>query len=32
MSAFLEQDWNAGGVKAMERQNSGLVPAEPVAS
>ena len=32
MSAFLEQDWNAGGVKAMERQNAGLVTAEPVAS
>jgi NAD(P)-dependent dehydrogenase (short-subunit alcohol dehydrogenase family) len=32
MSASLEQDWNNGTVKAMERQNAGLVPAEPVAS
>jgi NAD(P)-dependent dehydrogenase (short-subunit alcohol dehydrogenase family) len=32
MSASLEQDWNSGAVKAMERQNAGLVTAEPVAS
>ena len=32
MSASLEQDWNGGAVKAMERQNAGLVTAEPVAS
>ena len=32
MSASLEQDWNGGSVKAMERQNAGLVTAEPVAS
>ena len=25
MSASLEQDWNGGAVKAMERQNAGLV-------
>jgi NAD(P)-dependent dehydrogenase (short-subunit alcohol dehydrogenase family) len=31
MSASLEQGWNAGPVKAMERQNAGLVTAEPVA-
>ena len=27
LSAFLQQDWNAGAVKAMERQNAGLVTA-----
>jgi NAD(P)-dependent dehydrogenase (short-subunit alcohol dehydrogenase family) len=32
MSASLEQGWNDGTVKAMERQNLGLVTAEPVAS
>jgi hypothetical protein len=32
MSASLEQDWNGGAVKAMERQNAGLVTAVPVAS
>jgi len=32
MSASLEQGWNGGPVKAMERQNAGLVTAEPVAS
>jgi short-subunit dehydrogenase len=32
MSASLEQDWNGGAVKAMERQNAGLVTAEPAAS
>ncbi len=32
MSAALEQDWNGGAVKAMERQNAGLVMAEPVAT
>jgi NAD(P)-dependent dehydrogenase (short-subunit alcohol dehydrogenase family) len=32
MSASLEQDWNGGAVKAMERQNAGLVTPEPVAS
>jgi NAD(P)-dependent dehydrogenase (short-subunit alcohol dehydrogenase family) len=32
LSASLEQDWNGGAVKAMERQNAGLVTAEPVAS
>jgi NAD(P)-dependent dehydrogenase (short-subunit alcohol dehydrogenase family) len=32
MSASLELDWNDGAVKAMERQNEGLVTAEPVAS
>jgi short-subunit dehydrogenase len=32
MSASLEQDWNSGAVKAMERQNAGLVAPEPVAS
>jgi len=32
MSASLEQSWNGGAVKAMERQNAGLVSAEPVAS
>jgi NAD(P)-dependent dehydrogenase (short-subunit alcohol dehydrogenase family) len=31
-SASLEQSWNGGAVKAMERQNAGLVTAEPVAS
>jgi NAD(P)-dependent dehydrogenase (short-subunit alcohol dehydrogenase family) len=30
MSASLEPDWNGGTVKAMERQNAGLVTAEPV--
>ncbi len=32
MSASLEPGWNGGAVKAMERQNAGLVTAEPVAS
>jgi NAD(P)-dependent dehydrogenase (short-subunit alcohol dehydrogenase family) len=32
MSASLEQDWNGGAVKAMERQNAGLVTPTPVAS
>jgi NAD(P)-dependent dehydrogenase (short-subunit alcohol dehydrogenase family) len=32
MSASLEPGWSGGGVKAMERQNAGLVTAEPVAS
>jgi NAD(P)-dependent dehydrogenase (short-subunit alcohol dehydrogenase family) len=32
MSASLEQDWNGGAVKAMERQNAGLVTPAPVAS
>jgi NAD(P)-dependent dehydrogenase (short-subunit alcohol dehydrogenase family) len=32
MSASLEPGWSDGGVKAMERQNAGLVTAEPVAS
>ncbi|MGD0703671.1 MAG: SDR family NAD(P)-dependent oxidoreductase [Trebonia sp.] len=32
MSASLEQDWNGGAVKAMERMNAGLVTAVPVAS
>jgi NAD(P)-dependent dehydrogenase (short-subunit alcohol dehydrogenase family) len=32
MSASLEQGWDGGPVKAMERQNAGLVTAEPVAS
>jgi NAD(P)-dependent dehydrogenase (short-subunit alcohol dehydrogenase family) len=32
MSASLEQSWNGGAVKAMERQNAGLVMAEPVKS
>jgi NAD(P)-dependent dehydrogenase (short-subunit alcohol dehydrogenase family) len=32
MSASLAQDWNVGSVKEMERQNAGLVTAEPVAS
>ena len=32
MSASLEQDWNGGAVKAMERQNAGLIAPEPVAS
>jgi NAD(P)-dependent dehydrogenase (short-subunit alcohol dehydrogenase family) len=32
LSASLEQDWNGGAVKAMERQNAGLVTPEPVAS
>ena len=32
MSASLEQDWNGGAVKAMERQNAGLVTLAPVAS
>jgi hypothetical protein len=27
MSASLGQDWNGGAVKAMERQNAGLVTA-----
>jgi NAD(P)-dependent dehydrogenase (short-subunit alcohol dehydrogenase family) len=29
MSASLQQGWNGGGVKAMERQNAGLVTPEP---
>jgi NAD(P)-dependent dehydrogenase (short-subunit alcohol dehydrogenase family) len=32
MSASLEPDWNSGTVKAMERQNAGLVTPAPVAS
>jgi NAD(P)-dependent dehydrogenase (short-subunit alcohol dehydrogenase family) len=32
MSAALTQSWNGGAVKAMERQNAGLVTAGPVAS
>jgi NAD(P)-dependent dehydrogenase (short-subunit alcohol dehydrogenase family) len=32
MSASLEEGWNGGAVKAMERQNAGLVTAEPVTS
>jgi NAD(P)-dependent dehydrogenase (short-subunit alcohol dehydrogenase family) len=32
MSATLAQSWNGGAVKAMERQNAGLVMAEPLAS
>ena len=32
MSASLEPDWNGGAVKAMERQNAGLVTGVPVAS
>jgi NAD(P)-dependent dehydrogenase (short-subunit alcohol dehydrogenase family) len=32
MSASLEQDWTGGAVKAMERQNAGLVTPAPVAS
>ena len=32
MSASLELDWNGGAIKAMERQNAGLVTAAPVAS
>jgi NAD(P)-dependent dehydrogenase (short-subunit alcohol dehydrogenase family) len=32
MSASLEQSWNGGAVKAMERQNAALVTAQPVAS
>jgi NAD(P)-dependent dehydrogenase (short-subunit alcohol dehydrogenase family) len=32
MSASLAQDWNGGAVKGMERQNAGLVTAEPLAS
>jgi NAD(P)-dependent dehydrogenase (short-subunit alcohol dehydrogenase family) len=32
MSASLEQDWTGGAVKAMERQNAGLVTSAPVAS
>ncbi len=32
MSASLEQSWNGGAVKAMERQNAVLVTAAPVAS
>ena len=32
MSASLEQSWYDGAVKAMERQNAGLVTGEPVAS
>ncbi len=31
MSASLEQSWNDGAVKAMERQNAGLVTAEPMS-
>jgi NAD(P)-dependent dehydrogenase (short-subunit alcohol dehydrogenase family) len=31
LSASLAPDWNGGAVKAMERQNAGLVTAEPVA-
>ena len=31
MSASLEQDWNGGAVKAMERQNAELVAVEPAA-
>ena len=31
LSGSLEPDWNGGAVKAMERQNAGLVAAEPVA-
>jgi NAD(P)-dependent dehydrogenase (short-subunit alcohol dehydrogenase family) len=32
MSAALTPSWNGGAVKAMERQNAGLVAPEPVAS
>jgi NAD(P)-dependent dehydrogenase (short-subunit alcohol dehydrogenase family) len=32
LSASLEPGWNGGAVKAMERQNAGLVTAVPVAS
>ena len=32
MSASLELDWNGGAVKAMERQNAGLVAPAPAAS
>jgi NAD(P)-dependent dehydrogenase (short-subunit alcohol dehydrogenase family) len=32
LSATLEQDWNGGAVKAMERQNAGLVTPAPVGS
>ena len=32
LSASLEPGWNAGPVKAMERQNAGLVTPAPVAS
>jgi NAD(P)-dependent dehydrogenase (short-subunit alcohol dehydrogenase family) len=32
MSASLAPGWNGGAVKAMERQNAGLVTPEPVAS
>jgi NAD(P)-dependent dehydrogenase (short-subunit alcohol dehydrogenase family) len=32
MSASLEPGWNGGGIKAMERENAGLVAGEPVAS
>lgn len=32
MSVSLEQDWNGGSVKAMERQNAGLVTPAPAAS
>jgi NAD(P)-dependent dehydrogenase (short-subunit alcohol dehydrogenase family) len=32
MSAALQQDWNGGAVKAMERQNAALITPEPVAS
>jgi NAD(P)-dependent dehydrogenase (short-subunit alcohol dehydrogenase family) len=32
MSAALAPGWNGGAVKAMERQNAGLVTPEPVAS
>jgi NAD(P)-dependent dehydrogenase (short-subunit alcohol dehydrogenase family) len=32
LSATLEPGWNAGPVKAMERQNAGLVTPAPVAS
>ncbi len=32
MSASLAESWRAGAVKALERQNAGLLQAEPVAS
>ncbi|MBV9794804.1 MAG: SDR family NAD(P)-dependent oxidoreductase [Actinobacteria bacterium] len=32
MSVALEPDWTGGAVKAMERQNAGLVAGQPVAS
>ena len=32
LSASLEQDWNSGAAKAMERRNAGLITPEPVAS